>query len=65
MKTKTKVSYEIQAYCKSYKEWEAFDGINYSSENTGINQINKYRKNPYFKTYKFRLVEITKRVIKA
>ncbi len=60
-----KTRYEIQAYCKSYKEWEAFDGINYSSENTGINQINKYRKDPYHKTYKLRLVKITEQVIKA
>lgn len=65
MKTKTKVSYEIQSYCKLYKEWETFDGIRYRSKNNGINQINKYRKDPYDKTYKFRLVEIAERVVKA
>ena len=62
---KTKTRYEIQTYCKLYNEWEAFDGIKYSSENTGINRINAYRKDQYFKIYKFRLVEITERVIKA
>ena len=62
---KTKTRYEIQTYCKLYEEWEAFDGIKYSSETTGINRINTYRKDQYFNTYKFRLVKITEQVIKA
>ena len=65
---KTKTHYEIQTYLtysKPFQVWEMFDGIKYSSENTGIKRINAYRKDQDFKNYKFRLVKITVQVIKA
>jgi hypothetical protein len=59
-----KTHYEVEYYNEWRREWRNFDGRR-RSKNKGISLIKKYRKDPYDKTYKLRLVEITKRVIKA
>jgi hypothetical protein len=59
-----KTHYEIEYYCEWRREWRNFDGC-CLSKNKGINQINKYRKDPQKNCHRLRLVEITKQVIKA
>ena len=58
-----KTHYEIEYFYEYRREWRNFDGCR-RSKKRGILLIKKYRKDPYHKTYKLRLVEVTKRVVR-
>lgn len=63
MKNTMKRRYEIQAFCEFRQEWRKFDNRYTCCKNRGIDWIRNYREDPYYKTTKYRLVEVTERVI--